>query len=710
MAEYPTEGPAADEEELDQAPEDQGLTETDLQSIVASELSSAEDFCDNDIGPERASATKYYKGAPFGNESDGRSQIVSHDVRDTVSAIMPSLMRIFFSSESIVEFVPKNAEDVKKAEQATSYINHIFRQDNDGFLALHSAFKDALVRKVGVLKYWWSEDVEVTTEHFSGLSQEAIQYLASDPQVEVTATEMIAQVDEMGQPIGQPTADVSIARRTDKGRVKIEAVPPEEFLIDREAKTLDDAAIVAHRTILTVSDLVARGYEEDEILEHAGSTDTLDWSDEISARQETAAYGAATRSDDAARDVQYIESYLKVDMDGDGIAELIKVCSIGSGNKILYWEPVADIPFATFCPDPEPHTFFGMSVADSVADIQKIKSTVLRNMLDSLAMAIHPRTAIVSGQVNLEDCLNTEVGSIIRQRTPGSVTPFVMPYVGKEAAPMLAYLDELRENRTGISRAAAGLDPDALQSSTASAVNATVSQAQQHIEMIARIFSETGMKQLFRGVLRLVTTHQDSERMIRLNNTFVPVDPKVWDAGMDVVANIGLGRGTEKERISALTQIASKQEQLLQLLGPQNALVSPKQYRNTLARIIELSGFKDSSTFINEIQDGQPLVPAEVAAKQKPSADELLASVQAESIRADTEKKAAELQLKRETMLKKDDLERDKLDADIELKAAEIRGKHGTAVDLAHIRAHMDRDREMLKGIHQGVQKQGPVQ
>ncbi len=703
MHENPTEGVIDELSEVIESDVKTPLSEDDLQAIVEAELSSAADFIDNDIGPQRAKATSYYKGDKFGNEEDGRSQIVSHDVRDTVSAIMPSLMRIFFSTDKVVEFIPKNAEDIPRAEQATEYINYIFTQDNPGFLTLQSAFKDALVRKVGIIKYWWDEDVEVTTEHFTGLTPDALQYLAADPQVEVTSTELDMVMDEYGQPMGPPSLDATVTRRVDKGRVRVEAVPPEELHIDREAKSLEDATIVAHRTTLTVSDLVARGYDEDEILEHAGEVDTLNWSDELAARQSTQSYGQATRSDDAARDVSYTESYLKADMDGDGIAELIKICSIGPANKVLYWEPVADIPFATFCPDPEPHTFFGLSIADAVMDIQKTKSTVLRNVLDSLAMSIHPRTAVVEGQVNIDDVLNTEVGSIIRMRSAGSVQPFAMPFVGREGMPIMAYLDELRENRTGISKAAAGLDAAALQSSTASAVNATVSQAQQHIEMIARIFAETGMKQLFKGILRLITTHQDGERMTRLNNQFVPIDPKVWSGDMDVVSNVALGRGTETERIAALSQIASKQEELMKLLGPVNSLVTPKQYSNTLAKIVELSGFKDPSMFINVLQEGQPLVPPEAAQQnQKKSPEEVLAEVQAQSIQADIQKKAAELQLKREEMIRKDDLERDKLDADIELRSAEIQGKHGTAVNVAEIRAHVDRDREMIRGIQAG--------
>lgn len=707
MEEYTTLDPS--EEEAEGTSSDPEMSESDLQAIVRAEITSAADFIDTDIAPQRAEATKYYKGEKFGNESDGRSQIVSHDVRDTVSAIMPSLLRVFYSSESIVDFIPRSQEDVPAAEQATKYVNYVLNQENDFFSQIHSVFKDALIRKVGILKYWWEEKLEVTTEHLSGLDSEAIAYLASDPQLELVEVESIEEFDGMGQAIPPSVSNVTVKRTRDTGRVRVEALPPEEFLIDRDAKTLEDATLVAHRTLLTVSDLVAQGYDEDEVLEHTQEGDPLQWSDEIAARNPSQSFGQAHRADDAMRQVMYTEAYIRVDMDGDGVAELMKVCCIGSDHHILYYMPVADVPFATFCPNPEPHSFFGLSVADSVMDLQKTKSIVLRNMLDSLAMSIHPRTAIVSGQVSLEDVLNTEVGAVIRQRQPGAVTPFVMPFVGKEAFPMVAYLDELRENRTGISKAASGLDADALQSSTATAVAATVSGAHQHIEIIARIFAETGMKRLFKGVLKLVHSHQDSEKMVRLTNQFVPVDPKSWDAQMDVSTNVALGRGTDTDRLSTLTKIIEKQETILGNLGPQNAIVSPKQYSDTLAKIVELAGFKDSSQFFSQLQEGQPAVPPE-AQQNKQSPEQLLAQVQAQAIQADIQKKGAELQLKREEMIRKDDREKDKLDADITLRAAEIEGKHQTTVNVAGIRARVDMDREMIKQQQQQPIQQGPVQ
>jgi len=699
--------PIEDEiEDLTEPPEESsGLDDDEIASIAKNELESAASFIDDTIAPEREKATKYYLGEPFGNEETGRSQVVDLAVRDTISAVIPSLLRIFSGGEKVVEFLPHGPEDVEPAEQATDYVNYIFQQENQGFSVLADVMHDSLVSKVGIAKFWWSESMKTSTEKLSGLDQGAVEFLASDPRVELQEMQIETELDPMGQPMGPPVYSCTVLRSEDQGRVRVEAVPPEEFLINSEAKTLADATVVGHRTYLTVSDLVEMGYDEDDALQHAEAGDDKDfsWNSEKDARQPDRRFERASRSDDAARLVQYTEAWIKADVQGTGVAELIKCCCVGSSYKMLRWEPASTVPFATFCPIPQPHTFFGLSLADQVMDIQRVKSTVMRSMLDSLALSIHPRMAISEGQVSISDALNTETGAIIRCRgsIPNAIQPLSMPFVGRDAFPVLQYLDELRENRTGVTKAAAGLDPGALQSSSATAVNATMSQAQQHIEKIARVFSETGMKQLFQGILKLVCQHQDQPKMIRLRNKFVPMDPKSWNSGMDMISNVALGRGTDQERMMMLQQIASKQEQLIERLGPQNALVTPKQYRHTLAKIIELAGFKNPDQFINQIEEGQPLIPPEVAKNQKPSADELLAQVQVKAIEADIQKKVAELQLRREEMIRKDDREKDQLDADIELRAAEIEGKHGAAVDVAGIRAQVDVDREMVRGMQQ---------
>ena len=675
------------------------MDDDELQGIVSSELDDARDYIDNTVSPVRASATKYYRGEPFGNEEDGRSQVVSMDVRDTVQAIMPSLMRIFHGSDRTVEYVPQSAEDVASAKQATEYANYVINRDNDGFLHMHAAFKDALIRKVGVLKCYWDDQTRFETHDLTGLDDNALNALMADPdaEVEIVASEMIGepQMDPMtGQIVPPPSIHaVRVTYTHPDGRVRLEAVPPEEFLISREAKSIEESDYVAHRRILTVSELVAMGYDYDEVESLASSHEDMSTNVERLTRNAQLDNELNERNDKAMRKVMYVENYIKVDYDGDGIAELRKVCTAGDGNKILMNEPCGMVPFASFCPDPEAHDFFGMSIADTVADIQRIKSNIMRNTLDSLAMSIHPRMAITEGMVNIEDAMSTEVGSVIRQRQAGAVQMLSMPFVGREAFPVLQYMDELKEARTGISKASAGLDAGALQSSTAAAVNATVSAAQQHIEMIARIFAETGMKHLYKIVLHLLTTHQDQPRMVRLTNEFVPIDPRVWNANMDVSVNIALGKGSDTERLMMLRQISEMQKEALMQMGPVNPLTDMSKLANTLKAMTEIAGFKDSSQFWSDPAQFQP-PPQE----DKPDINEQLIQVQIQQIQADIQKKAAELTLEREKMMMEDDRKRDELDAELFVKAEEMKAKYGTQLNVEQIRADLAINREVMKG------------
>jgi hypothetical protein len=691
------------------------MADEELESLVGTELTDATSFVDAELSPVRARAIQYYRGEPFGNEEEGRSQVVSTDVRDTIAGIMPSLMKIFYGSKQIVHFSPKNAEDVPAAEQATDYVNYIFNNDNNGFLTLHSAFKDALRGALGIVKYVWEEKVEVKTEYYSGLDESALTVLLSEPNVVGSAIMSMDDpsyqppVDPMtGQPAVDPATgmpapapkiyDVELKREYKDGRVRVEAIPPEEFLIDRRARSVEDATLVAHRRMMRVSDLVALGYNEEEVSSQMGVYE-LDTNDEYIARNPYAqSYGPGGTQDD--KRVLYCEAYVRVDYDKDGISELRKVCTIGPGYKMVMNEPCSHAPFALFCPDPEPHALIGLSMFDYTADLQKIKSAILRNMLDSLSLAIHPRVGVVEGQANMDDVLNTEVGGVIRMRQAGAVQPFSVPFVGQSAFPMLSYLDEVRETRTGMSKASMGLQADALQSTTRAAVAATVSAAQQHLELIARIFSETGMRALFKGILKLVTENQDRPRVVRLRNQWVPIDPRSWNSDMDVEVDIALGAGTEEQKIAVLNSIAQKQEQIMQTMGPQNPLVSPQQYRNTLVKLAEASGYRNADEFFLNPATMPPQPPPP---PPPPDPAQILAEVEKQKIMADIQNKQAELELKRQAMLLEDDRARDKQEADIMLRAYEVQLKYGTTVDTEALRAMMERPRTASPSVQRPV-------
>jgi hypothetical protein len=669
---------------------DIGMDEEEVKSILTSELDDAIDFIDNTISPVRAMAEKYYLGEEFGNEEEGRSQVVSMDVRDTIQGILPSLMRIFTGGEHIVEFAPNGPEDTEIAKQATDYCNYLFMRDNPGFSVLYQAFKDSLMKKVGFIKFYWDVSDKVEGIYYTGLTEEALNVLNSEEDVSLDEIEMIEENDEQGNLLSV-TYNVRGVRITPEGRIKIEAVPPEEFLISRNAKDLETAELVAHRRYLTLSELVEMGYDYDDVEQHVTSETEFDFNPESEVRNPSLS-DMQVNDDPTMRRALYIESYVKMDVDGDNRAELRKICTIGEEYEVYRNTPCDAVPFATFMCDPEPHTFFGLSVADLTADIQRIKSSVLRSTLDSLALSVHQRVAFVEGQANVDDLLNTEIGGVIRMRSPGAVQPFNMPFVGKEAYSMLEYMDLIRENRTGVSRAADGLDPSALQSSTQMAVAQTISAAQQRTELIARLFAEDGMKRLFEGIYRLVVMHQDSERMVKLRNEFVPIDPRFWTTSMDVVANVGLGRGTEMERMAMLRELLAKQEQILAQLGPVNPLVGQEQYYSTLTQLVELAGFKDTTRFFTDPANFNPPPPE----PPKPDINEQLIQVQMADIQSEMERKMADLELQYQKMQLENDRLRDKQETELMLKVAEIEAKYGTQLDVANIRALAERDRALI--------------
>ena len=681
-----------------------------LVGVIKSEMDDASDFI-HQVGADRAESTEYY----LGNEPEGtsslQSEFISTDVRESILFMLPSIMRTFFGTKKVVEFVPKGPEDIQLAEQQTDYINYIIQQKNNGFQVLYDAFKDALVRKTGFVKVFWDDTVKATTHEYTGLDPQSYQALIIDKDVEIvkesSVTESITTLDPVsGEEITQeiPTSyDLTIRRLKQKNQVCIEAIPPEEVLISRHARDLESASYVAHRMIKSVSDLVAMGYDQEEVEQHAGyggSAVDPEAFEEIEARNPFDNMVYPDRNDAGGKDVLYVEHYLFYDFDGDGIDERVRVCSIGNGLHVVNVEPWDELPICMFCPDPEPHTAIGSCPADYLKPIQSAKSQIMRDTLDSLGHSIFPRMGIVEGQVNIDDVLNTDIGQPIRMRAPGMVQPFAVPFVGKEAFPVLGYLDEAKENRTGVSKASAGLNADALQSSTSQAVSATMSGAQGRVELICRHFAEGGLKDIFKTVNNLVIKHQNAQDVYRLNNKFVPVDPRYWDNDKDIIVNVAISKSSDQEKFAVLQNVAQKQEQIMQLLGPQNPLVSMQQYANTLTKMIEMAGFKDSSSFINpEV----PPMPPQQPEEQKPDAAEMLAQAEAMKAQVSAQKAMIDAETDRMKIIMDDDRQRDIEEAQLKVKAMEMQAKYGAQINIAEINAVMERDRE---GIRQNAKAQ----
>lgn len=676
-----------------------------LQRALDAEITDASAYID-ELAYDRVRATRYYNLTHEELEPEkGRSKAKSSDVYDTVNFLLPSLMRVFFSTDRPVEFDPEGPEDIETAEQCTDYIcDVVIAKDNPGFLIFWNAFKDALIRKTGVFKWWWDTSISVETQHYTGLDEVQVQALELDPDVEIVEKEEVVRA-EVGPDAVQaepPSFSVTARHYRHKGVARFAAVPPEELLIARKARSIEDSSVVAHRCVKTVSDLVALGYSQALVLKYAGSQDDyeqIDAEQQASlARNPLSEDGKPGRVDDSARLVLYVEAYLRFDLDGDGVGELLRVIGLGPDHRIVEVQPVTDVQMAGICPDPEPHTAIGSCPADAVIEIQRTKTQIFRDVLDSLGESIFPRLGVVEGQVNVEDVLNTELGAPIRMRAPGMVQPFEVPFVGEKALPVLAYLDEIREARTGASKASMGLDAGALQSSTQAAVSATIQAAQGRVELIARIFAETGIKRLFRGLLRLIVENQDRERVVKLRNKWVRIDPRAWNAELDVSVKVGLSASSTQERMAALSEIAAKQEQIIALLGPTNPLADISHYRETLASMVTLAGFKDPSRFFGEISQ-QTLTQMQQAAAQPkpPSAEEVKAQAELEKAKLHNAQAQAELQLSQAKLFMDDDRERDRIESDVMLRAAEIEAKYHTSVNVEMIRQMMARPRDTAK-------------
>jgi hypothetical protein len=624
-----------------------------IKGILENEIDNAIGYLDTETIEQRTKALEYYLRNPYGNEVEGRSQIVTGEVAEAIDGALPQLIRTFTTTEDIVYFEPKSPGDEESAKQATDYCNWVFYRENDGLIILHNWFKDALLQKTGIVKSYWDERVDVRKEEYKNLSEDELALLLSDQSLKVVKQEIeyTEQQDMMGNIIQIPSYEVYVQRTEESGQVKIENIPPEEFLIAKSARNVEESVFVAHRRLLPRSDLIAMGYDKD-IVDDLPTYNDLEFSEERVARfPDGEQPDQNTSLDFSMQTLEVYECYIRIDEDEDGIAELRRI--VYCGSEILEDEECDYVPFHSICPIPIPHKFIGQSLADRVMDIQLEKSTITRQSLDNMYLTNNARIGAVDGQVNMDDLLNATPGGIIRIKNPNALVPLTVQSVFGQAMPMLEYLDQVQAKRTGVNEAQQGLDPDVLSNVTAAAVAAMMKSNSGKLELIARIFAETGVKSLFKGILHLMTKYQNKPKIIRMRGQYATFDPRTWANEYDISVNVGLGSGDREQKLTMLQMVLAKQEQIIQQYGPANPLVSVGQYRNTLAKFIEAAGFKDASEFMNEITPEQN---AALSQPQPPSPDaqaevaQMLAQVEREKTQAKAQIDAAKLDLEKQTL------------------------------------------------------------
>tara|TARA_R110000803_G_scaffold56920_1_gene114479 strand:+ start:8717 stop:10774 length:2058 start_codon:yes stop_codon:yes gene_type:complete len=680
------------------------LTKDEIESIVASAVEEAVDFVESEIAPDRVKAQRYFDGAVDIGHEPGRSKVVSTKVRDVVRGIKPSLMRVFLSSERPVEFLPMGQEDVESAEQANKYMHWKFSEIG-GYKILNDAFHDALIKKSGIVKVYWEtyEKAEVYT--FNDLSDAEFSLVVNEDDIDVIehSEETSVEIDEMGLETSETTHSIKIIKKEEDGRLCVESVPPEEFFVDRNARSIDDAYVVCQRSEMRVGDLVEMGFEFDEVSNLSGLSESASLIDEEQFARSGYYHNKSEEDhkDPSMKRVLVTEAYMSMDIDGSGVPMMYKFMLGGSSYKMLDYEVCDGLPFAVFECDPEPHTFYGRSIADLVINDQDSTTAMLRGILDNVALTNNPSLDVIEDLVNMDDVLNNEIGAIRRVKQMGAIQANSIPFVAGTTLPALQYMDDQVEVKTGVSRASMGLDPDALQNATATAVTLTMSAAAGQIEVIARNFAEGGLKQMFKLMLSEMIKNSEDEVMMRLNGRFIPIDPRVWNADMDLTINVGLGTGKEEQRLAGLNQALQMQMQIWQTYGPQNGLVTMTQIRNSMADMLAISGVRNADRYFmpmdqqtEQMLNEQAMQAQQAAGQNQP--DPNAAYLQAEQMKVQSKQQSDMMsaQIDVQKSIAKDDLERDKMDQELLIKAAETVGKYGTAVDVARIKTLQNEPRQ----------------
>ena len=586
-----------------------GMTEDQLAAIIAQQERTST-VSDTELSSDRARALDYYLGKPFGNEVEGQSQVVSTDVFEAVEGMLPSLLEIFLASNRLAECEPYGPEDEQEARQQTEVANHVIMKMNDAAMVFYTWFKDALVQKVGIVKTYYDEEYdESRLSKYQGLTEMELVKLASDPNNEILSREQRVEQfqDANGQSFELPVSDVVVRHHNKRGKICIINIPPENFHMSTRQTSLNlsDCEFCSHRERKTYTDLIEMGVEEDFLAEVGPEEASMEMSEEHIAREQFFEMGRE-EPDPSMKEYWVSDAYIEIDFDGDGVAELRHVIKIG--NKVWLNEETDIVPFSCICPIILPHQFYGLSIADITEDVQLTKSVLWRQMLFNLYLTNNPTTYVLENQVNLDDLLTRRAGGVVRGKIPGAAVPLEVPFVAQQSFPMLEYWDSVKENRTGVTRYNQGMDADSLNK-TAHGIQSILGQSMKRLEMVARIFAETGVKDLVRKVLHCISKSGMKSMVMKLTNGYVSVDPREWKNQYNITINVGLGTGNKDRQLQMLAMISGKQLELKQT--GRGYMVSENNDYNMMVKMIEAAGYRNPEQFITNPQmvDPQAKVP-----------------------------------------------------------------------------------------------------
>lgn len=654
------------------------------------------------LSEDRTKALDFYLGNPLGNEVEGRSQVISRDVFDTVEWIKPQLSEIFCSGDEILKFTARGPEDEQAAEQESDYVNHIVTERNRWFEIWTAWSHDALLQKTGYVKAFWDDAEDRTRERYSGLTEQEYQALLVQDDVQEVEHEVLADAQT-----GMVTHSCVVERVKPQDVVRIVNVAPEHIFVDANARTLSlqdqSIAFVEQREYKTISQLRNEGFDvPDDIAD--GGEGAADWEEALRDENNPFRNREGEEADPSMRRVKVRECWIRHDDDGDGRAELLHVIVVGT--TVLLKEDADCCPIVALCPRLMPHQHYGLSMADAVMELQRIKTALLRGTLDNVYLANNGRYAIDQDNVNLDDMLESRPGGVVRVSgdPTGKIVPLTHGSTGEIGVAMMEYIDRIKESRTGVSQQAQGLDPNSLQKITATQSSILNTAQQQMIKFVARVFAETGVRALFQVVHALTLKHSRQTELVKLRNAWVPVDPRMWVKRSDMTLSVALGAGDKPMQMAFLLQTLQQQMGLAPV-----GLASPPKVFNTLKRLAQLHGYKNPEEFWDnpatqppKPQGPPPEVQAQMAKIQGQMQIEqakLQGQMQAEQMRSQVQLQSTRAQLELQAANDARDAERERQKAETQAQLEAMK------LQFEKYKADLDASvRLQIAGIQQATQ------
>jgi hypothetical protein len=584
-----------------QAPKNKQLKPLDpdqYQGLVTRECEQATDWIESNLSNIRQLTEAYYQGRTALSAEQGRSQVIVSTVRDTIHAVLPNIGRVFTQTDIIAEFSSDDEEDEQICKEQTLFANGVFNKYG-GYKVLITATTNALKSRVGVARVQLVRTPIGSHSLTKMLDPDEMQELMFDVQSgDAIITEMSPpmQDPETGQPMGQQAV---ITKTSYRNKWVLSTLAPESFIVDAEATCIEDARLVGIRQDMPIweaMDLLSLDYD-DLVTMTTDDSSALQTERQNRLLFDPTAYADSESQDPTAKRILITEIWLRCDADGDGTIELRHLICGGPTYQILVDEVVPFVPLAVFVTDLQPNVFFPISLAEDLIQDQDALTSITRSILDNVALVNQPRTVINENMVNLEDAKNTEIGAMIRAKAMGQIEELVTPFSAGQTLPVLEYLHQNSEARSGVTKLSQGIDPNALQATSRIAANAAVMGGDARIEMMARNIGETGLKDLFLVILRTAMYELKGKQSVKTPTGYKEINPSMWHDQISVNINVGLGNGRIEEKQITLQAVAGAQQEIIKTLGPANPLCGWENLRNTYKQILRLSGIKNVGDF-----------------------------------------------------------------------------------------------------------------